>query len=488
MSNEEVLKIQTCVLKVNIHCDGCQKKVKKILHKIEGVYQTRMDAEKGMVMVSGQVDPATIIKKLSKVGKRAELWGSKVGVAAVNNQIEKFHLTGGGKGGQPKDTTSDKGQPKDASGKGQKGGGGRNKEAKMMMPPHPTPQQIQQLQQHLQMNGLKLPQFMDGKMPPFSATAAAATSIKDPMSVKFNIPEDGFVDDGSEFDDEFADFDDEEDFNDGGLDDEDYNDPMMMKQMAMLPPNASGGGDKKGGKKGGRNEIPVQIKGNSTGGGGSKKDVGGNQNQGGSKNGGGGQPNNDNEGGSGAVNGGGNHPGAHGKKGGGSLVGGPMGRMPTQQQAMTRPNLMGPRGAGFTGMGQMGSGSMTVPQMAHHHHPQMGNGAVQGMLPPAFYQGGGMLEMPQATAVAGNPMAQHQHMAMMQQQQHLQQQQMMMNGNHGYYGHGHGGGAPTGYPAAGYGYGRPVMQYPMSYPMQLPPLGEPYNYFSDENPNGCSVM
>jgi hypothetical protein len=27
---------QTCVLKVNIHCDGCEKKVKKILHKIDG--------------------------------------------------------------------------------------------------------------------------------------------------------------------------------------------------------------------------------------------------------------------------------------------------------------------------------------------------------------------------------------------------------------------------------------------------------------------
>jgi len=24
------------VLKVNIHCDGCEKKVKKILHKIDG--------------------------------------------------------------------------------------------------------------------------------------------------------------------------------------------------------------------------------------------------------------------------------------------------------------------------------------------------------------------------------------------------------------------------------------------------------------------
>jgi copper chaperone CopZ len=27
---------QTCVLKVNIHCDGCQKKVKKLLQKIDG--------------------------------------------------------------------------------------------------------------------------------------------------------------------------------------------------------------------------------------------------------------------------------------------------------------------------------------------------------------------------------------------------------------------------------------------------------------------
>lgn len=28
--------MQTCVLKVNIHCDGCKHKVKKILQKIEG--------------------------------------------------------------------------------------------------------------------------------------------------------------------------------------------------------------------------------------------------------------------------------------------------------------------------------------------------------------------------------------------------------------------------------------------------------------------
>lgn len=28
--------LQTCVLKVNIHCDGCKQKVKKLLQRIEG--------------------------------------------------------------------------------------------------------------------------------------------------------------------------------------------------------------------------------------------------------------------------------------------------------------------------------------------------------------------------------------------------------------------------------------------------------------------
>ncbi|EMS63327.1 hypothetical protein TRIUR3_33633 [Triticum urartu] len=181
MSKEDVLKIQTCVLKVNIHCDGCQKKVKKILSKIDGVYQSTIDPEEGKFM-----------------------------------------------GGAP---------------------------AKM----------------------------------PFPAGAPA----KDPKSVKFNLPEDGWGDDGgSEFDDEFDEFDDDEDYDDEGFEDDYYDDPkMMMKQMAM-PPNA-GGGDKKGagngGKKGGGgNEIPVQIKGNGNNGGG-KKDAGGKQqHQGGNGNGNGG--------------------------------------------------------------------------------------------------------------------------------------------------------------------------------------------------------
>ncbi|XP_048127845.1 heavy metal-associated isoprenylated plant protein 32-like [Rhodamnia argentea] len=67
-------RLQTCVLKVNIHCDGCRKKVKKLVQKISGVQNVSIDAELGKVAVMGYVDPRTVIKKLAKSGKHAELW------------------------------------------------------------------------------------------------------------------------------------------------------------------------------------------------------------------------------------------------------------------------------------------------------------------------------------------------------------------------------------------------------------------------------
>lgn len=88
MTKEEdfkLLKIQTCVLKVNIHCDGCKQKVKKLLQRIEGVYQVQIDAEQQKVTVSGSVDAATLIKKLVRSGKYAEPWSQKTN----NNQNQK---------------------------------------------------------------------------------------------------------------------------------------------------------------------------------------------------------------------------------------------------------------------------------------------------------------------------------------------------------------------------------------------------------------
>ncbi|CAK8573934.1 unnamed protein product [Lathyrus sativus] len=81
----KLLKIQTCVLKVNIHCDGCKQKVKKLLQRIEGVYQVQIDGEQQKVTVSGSVDAETLIKKLLRSGKYAELWSQKTN----NNQNQK---------------------------------------------------------------------------------------------------------------------------------------------------------------------------------------------------------------------------------------------------------------------------------------------------------------------------------------------------------------------------------------------------------------
>ncbi|XP_043702510.1 heavy metal-associated isoprenylated plant protein 37-like [Telopea speciosissima] len=83
----KLLKIQTCVLKVNIHCDGCRQKVKKLLQRIEGVFTVNIDAEQQKVTVSGTVDPATLIKKLVRAGKHAEIWSAK------SNQNQKQQQT-----------------------------------------------------------------------------------------------------------------------------------------------------------------------------------------------------------------------------------------------------------------------------------------------------------------------------------------------------------------------------------------------------------
>ncbi|XP_076951215.1 uncharacterized protein LOC143624444 [Bidens hawaiensis] len=73
----KLLKIKTCTLKVNLHCEGCKHKVKKTLQRIEGVYQVSIDGEQQKVTVSGSVEAAILIKKLLKAGKYAELWSNK---------------------------------------------------------------------------------------------------------------------------------------------------------------------------------------------------------------------------------------------------------------------------------------------------------------------------------------------------------------------------------------------------------------------------
>ncbi|XP_042423508.1 heavy metal-associated isoprenylated plant protein 37-like [Zingiber officinale] len=74
--NSQLLRLllhQTITLKVNVCCKGCQNKIEKALRKIHGVEDVTFEAEENKVIVTGETDAASLIKKLKKLKKHAVL-------------------------------------------------------------------------------------------------------------------------------------------------------------------------------------------------------------------------------------------------------------------------------------------------------------------------------------------------------------------------------------------------------------------------------
>ncbi|CAL1397186.1 unnamed protein product [Linum trigynum] len=67
------LHCKTWVLRVSIHCQGCKRKVSKILLAIHGVYTVAVDMKKQRVTVTGNVEAETLIRKRSNKGKMASI-------------------------------------------------------------------------------------------------------------------------------------------------------------------------------------------------------------------------------------------------------------------------------------------------------------------------------------------------------------------------------------------------------------------------------
>ncbi|CAL9154145.1 unnamed protein product, partial [Musa hybrid cultivar] len=373
-----LLHLQACVLKVNICCDGCQKKVKKLLQKIEGVYTTTIDAEERKVTVTGNVDPAVLITKLRKAGKHARLWSAKAGNHhTLTDQLELA------KAQQQKEywKTQKKGQQPQQQAKGFKD---------LKFP---------------NLKGLKLP-FRKGN-----------------RTVKFDLPPKEDVDDGSEYSDH--DYDEFED--DDGLDAMDgFEEDVRGKVLGKYTKGAAGGGGGGGGGKGGVQAQNKAMGGSNVNGGGSHSQGGGGKNVHGARD-------SKHEG---KHNKGGNgNPPQGGKKGGG-------GEALSYGMSLCSPN---------SGWRQT---HITLP-------------TADGVGMPGYFQGG---NVPPEMMMAGtNPYH--------QQQQRMMMMMMLMNGQDRA-----AFPPPVGY---GYGYGRPVYALP---PPATHPQAEPYTMFSDENPNGCSVM
>ncbi|GJY98330.1 heavy metal-associated isoprenylated plant protein 36-like protein [Tanacetum coccineum] len=71
--NNAADNLQTWILRVYIHCEGCKKKVFKVLNNIDGVYKTVIDAKEHEATVTGTVSGETLVQKLQKSGKHAEI-------------------------------------------------------------------------------------------------------------------------------------------------------------------------------------------------------------------------------------------------------------------------------------------------------------------------------------------------------------------------------------------------------------------------------
>ncbi|KAL2530691.1 heavy metal-associated isoprenylated plant protein 33-like [Forsythia ovata] len=494
-----------------------------------GVYTTNIDAEQGKVTVSGNVDPATLIKKLAKSGKHAELWGvpkaNNNQQNQLNNQFKNLQIDNG-KGQNNKNPSQNGGNPQP------KGGpqGGQNP----------------QLQQLKGFQDLKIPpQFMkDMKMlpPQFMKDLKIPVNGKDQnqKSVKFNVPEIDESDDG-EFDysddDECDDDDEFDDEMDGvplnkmkpamGIGHGGVQMPKMMMNNMMngqhpqfMKGGANGGNNggnaggngkmmndmmngqhpqfMKGGANGGNNggnaggngkkgggvgNIPMQgnVGANNDGKGGANfgkkggngNNNGGNQNQGGGKGGknGGPQPQ---DGKNGGGNGGQNKNGNNSNGGGGGAKKG--GGMNDGFHGM--PNMMAMNAGGsMSQMGNMPMGQirpMGNPPMGNPSMGQMGNfSAVQGLPTSAMNGGGGGFQGPGIEHMAGNPYYQQQLAAMMMNQQRA-------NGNERFQ--------PMMYarPPPAVSYMPPYPPYP--YPRHPGEQPDQYAMFSDENTSSCSVM
>ncbi|KDP21482.1 hypothetical protein JCGZ_21953 [Jatropha curcas] len=76
---------QVCVLKMNINCEACEKKVKKFLQKIHGVHSVQIDANEGKVTISTTRDPEILAEELfKKAGKKAKVLSKQNSL--VNNE------------------------------------------------------------------------------------------------------------------------------------------------------------------------------------------------------------------------------------------------------------------------------------------------------------------------------------------------------------------------------------------------------------------
>lgn len=63
-------KKDAIVLKIDLHCEGCAKKVKRLIRNIDGVEEVKGDFSSGKLTVTGNVDPSKLREKVEEKTKK----------------------------------------------------------------------------------------------------------------------------------------------------------------------------------------------------------------------------------------------------------------------------------------------------------------------------------------------------------------------------------------------------------------------------------
>ncbi|KAA3463856.1 heavy-metal-associated domain-containing family protein [Gossypium australe] len=83
---EKPSKDQVVVLRVSLHCKGCEGKLRKHLSRMEGVTSFNIDFAAKKVTIVGDVTPLGVLASVSKV-KSAQFWTSTMPVAASSSNM-----------------------------------------------------------------------------------------------------------------------------------------------------------------------------------------------------------------------------------------------------------------------------------------------------------------------------------------------------------------------------------------------------------------
>ncbi|KAL5707572.1 hypothetical protein ACHQM5_018461 [Ranunculus cassubicifolius] len=66
--------ISTVELLVHMDCDGCKRRIRKAVSKLDGVDTVHIDMDNQKVTVTGYVDQRKVLKVVRRTGRKAEFW------------------------------------------------------------------------------------------------------------------------------------------------------------------------------------------------------------------------------------------------------------------------------------------------------------------------------------------------------------------------------------------------------------------------------